>query len=117
MQFVTGFLGAIGSDPDSILFMKNTADRLLGAENYKFSTIGVGYPAEFNADVLSMMIGGNVRVGLEDNLFISKGVQAKGSYELVQKMVRLAKEMGKEIATPDEARQILGLKGLDKVGY
>ena len=117
MQFVTGILGGIGSDPESILYMKNTADRLLGKENYKFSTIGVGYPYEFNADVMSMVMGGHVRVGLEDNLFISKGVQAKGSWELVEKMVRLAKEMGKEIATPDEARQILGLKGLDKVGY
>jgi len=117
MQFVTGILGGIGCDPESILYMKNTADRLLGAQNYKFSTIGVGYPNEFNADVLSIVMGGNVRVGLEDNLFVSKGILAKGSWELVEKMVRLAKEMGKEIATPDEARQILGLKGLDKVGY
>ena len=117
MQFVTGILGGIGCDVDSILAMKNTADRLLGAQNYKFSTIGVGFPNEFNANVLSIVMGGNVRVGLEDNLFISKGVQAKGSWELVEKMVRIAKEMGKEIATPDEAREIIGLKGLDKVGY
>ena len=112
MQFVTGILGAIGSDPDSILFMKNTADRLLGAENYKFSTIGVGYPAEFNADMLSMMIGGNVRVGLEDNLYFQKGELATSNAQLVARMVRIARELGKEPCTPDEARKILGLKHL-----
>lgn len=117
IQFVTGILGGIGSDLDNILFMKNSADRLIGAQNYKFSVIGAGYPAEFNVDCLSMMMGGNVRVGLEDNLFIAKSVLAQGSWELVEKVVRLAKELGREIATPDEARQILGLKGKDKVNF
>jgi uncharacterized protein (DUF849 family) len=117
IQFVTGILGGIGSDLENILFMKNTADRLIGVQNYKFSVIGAGYPAEFNVDCLSMMMGGNVRVGLEDNLFIAKGVLAKGSWELVEKVVRLAKELGREIATPDEARQILGLKGKDNVNF
>ncbi|HSW58182.1 MAG TPA: 3-keto-5-aminohexanoate cleavage protein [Dehalococcoidales bacterium] len=117
IQFVTGILGGIGSDLENILFMKNTADRLIGAQNYKFSVIGAGYPAEFYADCLSMMMGGHVRVGLEDNLFVSKGVLAKGSWELVEKVVRLARELGREIATPDEARQILGLKGKDQVNF
>jgi len=117
IQFVTGILGGIGSDLENILFLKNTADRLIGPANYKYSVIGAGYPAEFNVDCLSIMLGGMVRVGLEDNLFISKGVLAKGSWELVEKVVRLAKELGREIATPDEAREILGLKGLDKVNY
>jgi len=117
IQFVTGILGGIGSDLENIMFMKSTADKLIGPENYKFSVIGAGYPAEFNVDALSIMIGGMVRVGLEDNLFISKGVLAKGSWELVEKVVRIAKELGREIATPAEARQILGLKGKDKVNY
>jgi uncharacterized protein (DUF849 family) len=117
IQFVTGILGGIGSDLENIMFMKNTADRLIGPQNYKFSAIGAGYPAEFNVDCLSMMMGGNVRVGLEDNLFISKGVLAKGSWELVEKVIRLAKELGREIATPDEARQILGLKGKNSVNF
>jgi uncharacterized protein (DUF849 family) len=117
IQFVTGILGGIGSDLENILFMKNTADRLIGPQNYKFSAIGAGYPAEFNVDCLSMMMGGNVRVGLEDNLFVAKGILAKGSWELVEKVVRLARELGREIATPDEARQILGLKGKDKVNF
>jgi uncharacterized protein (DUF849 family) len=117
IQFVTGILGGIGSDLENILFMKQTADRLIGAANYKYSVIGAGYPAEINADCLSIMLGGMVRVGLEDNIYISRGVLAKGSWELVEKVVRLAKELGREIATPDEAREILQLKGKDKVNF
>jgi uncharacterized protein (DUF849 family) len=117
IQFVTGILGGIGSDLENIMFMKQTADRLIGSANYKYSVIGCGYPAEFHVDCLSIMMGGMVRVGLEDNIFISKGVLAKGSWELVEKVVRLAKELGREIATPDEAREILKLKGKDNVNY
>ncbi len=117
IQFVTGILGGIGSDLENILFMKQTADRLIGAENYRFSVIGAGYPAEFNVDALSIMMGGMVRVGLEDNIFIAKSVLAKGTWELVEKVVRIAKELGREIATPAEARQMLGLKGKDKVNF
>ncbi|GAH91371.1 unnamed protein product [marine sediment metagenome] len=62
-------------------------------------------------------MGGNVRVGLEDSLYAGKGILAKSNAEQVEKIIRIAKELGIDIATPDEARQILGLKGLDKVGY
>jgi uncharacterized protein (DUF849 family) len=93
------------------------ADRLFGSENYKWSVIGAGYPAEFNLATLAIMMGGHVRVGLEDNIYVSKGVLAKSNAELVEKVVRIARELDREIATPDEARQILGLKGKDKVGY
>jgi uncharacterized protein (DUF849 family) len=117
MQFVTGILGGIGADVHNVLFMKDTADRLFGAENYHWSVIGAGYPAEFYLATLAMTMGGHVRVGLEDNIFISKGVLAKSNAELVEKAVRIAKELGREIATPDEARQILGLKGKDKVNF
>jgi len=117
IQFVTGILGGIGSDLENIMFMKQTADRLIGAANYKYSVIGAGYPAEFNVNCLSIMMGGMVRVGLEDNIYISRGVVARGSWELVETVVRLAKELGREIATPAEARQILGLKGKDKVNF
>ena len=99
------------------MFMKSTADKLIGPDNYKFSVIGAGYPAEFFVDTLSIMLGGMVRVGLEDNIFIAKGVLAKGSWELVEKIVKIAKELGREIATPAEARKMLGLKGKDKVNY
>ena len=90
---------------------------MFGKENYKWSVIGAGYPAEFNLATLSIMMGGHVRVGLEDNIFVRKGVLAKSNAELVEKVVRIARELDREIATPDEAREILGLKGKDKVAY
>jgi len=97
--------------------MKQTADRLFGRENYKWSVIGAGYPAEFKLATLSIMMGGHVRVGFEDNIYVRKGVLAKSNAELVEKVVRIAREFEREIATPDEARAILGLKGKDKVNY
>jgi uncharacterized protein (DUF849 family) len=117
LQFVTGILGGIGANVDEVVHMKQTADRLLGADNYIWSVIGAGYPAEFNLATLGMMMGGHARVGFEDNIFIEKGVLAKSNAELVEKVVRIARELGREIATPDEARKILGLKGKDKVNY
>jgi uncharacterized protein (DUF849 family) len=117
LQFVTGILGGIGANVDEVVHMKQTADRLLGADNYVWSVIGAGYPAEFNLATLGIMMGGHARVGFEDNIFIEKGVLAKSNAELVEKLVRIAQELGREIATPDEARKILGLKGKDKVDY
>jgi uncharacterized protein (DUF849 family) len=117
LQFVTGILGGIGSALEDIMYLKQTADRLLGAENYTWSVIGAGYPAEFNVATLSIMMGGHARVGMEDNIFVAKGVLAKSNADLVEKLVRIARELGREIATPAEARAILGLKGRDKVNY
>ena len=117
MQFVTGILGGIGANLEEIMHMKQTADRLFGADNYQWSVIGAGYPAEFNLATLSIMMGGHARVGMEDNIFIERRVLAKSNAELVEKVVRIARELGREIATPDEARKILGLKGKDKVNY
>jgi uncharacterized protein (DUF849 family) len=117
LQFVTGILGGIGANVDEVVHMKQTADRLLGGDNYIWSVIGAGYPAEFNLATLGIMMGGHARVGFEDNIFIEKGVLAKSNAELVEKVVRIARELGREIATPDEARKILRLKGKDKVNY
>ncbi len=117
LQFVTGILGGIGATLEEVMHLKQTADRLMGQDNYKWSVIGAGYPAEFNLATLSIMMGGHARVGLEDNIFVEKGVLAKSNAELVEKVVRIARELGREIATPDEARAILGLKGRDKVNY
>jgi uncharacterized protein (DUF849 family) len=117
LQFVTGILGGIGSGLEDVMYLKQTADRLIGANNYVWSVIGAGYPAEFNLATLAIMIGGHARVGFEDNIFIEKRVLAKSNAELVEKVVRIARELGREIATPDEARKILGLKGKDKVSY
>jgi uncharacterized protein (DUF849 family) len=117
LQFVTGILGGIGANVDEVVHMKHTADRLLGVDNYIWSVIGAGYPAEFNLATLSTIMGGHVRVGMEDNIFIEKGILAKSNAELVEKVVRIAKELDREIATPDEARKILGLKGNERVNY
>jgi uncharacterized protein (DUF849 family) len=117
LQFVTGILGGIGANVEEVVHLKQTADRLLGTDNYTWSVIGAGYPAEFNLAALAVMMGGHARVGMEDNIFIAKGVLAKSNGELVEKLVRIAHELGREIATPAEARQILALKGRDKVNY
>jgi len=117
LQFVTGILGGIGAYVEEVVHMKQTADRLFGSENYVWSVIGAGYPAEFNLATLAIMMGGHARVGMEDNIFVEKGVLCKSNADLVEKVVRIAKELGREVATPDEARKILGLKGKDKVNY
>ena len=117
IQFVAGVLGGIGNHYEDLMDLKRAADRLIGPENYKWSVIGAGFPASFNLGTMGILMGGNVRVGLEDNIFIEKRVLSKSNGELVQKMVRIARELGKEPATPEDARQILGLKGVDKVNY
>ena len=115
IQFVTGFFGQIPTSPEHIIHMKRTADDLLGKDTYEWQVIGIGYPAQFQVATLAIIMGGHCRVGLEDNLYMSKGVYAKSNAEQVERMVKIARELGREIATPDEARQMLNLKGKDKV--
>jgi uncharacterized protein (DUF849 family) len=116
MQFVLGVLGGLAATPESLIMMKQTADRLFGPEDYRWSVIGVGYPMEFNMAAMAIMMGGHVRVGLEDNIFVRRGVLAT-NVDLVEKVKRIAAEFEREIATPDEARQMLGLKGIDSVNF
>jgi len=116
IQFVLGVLGGLAATPEALITMIQTANNLLGKENFHWSVIGVGYPMEFNMAAMAIMMGGHVRVGLEDNLFVKRKVLAK-NVDLVEKVKRLAKEFEREIATPQEAREILGLKGLDAVGF
>jgi uncharacterized protein (DUF849 family) len=113
VQFVTGILGGIASTIPHLLHMKQTGELLFG-KDFLFSTIGAG-KHEFAMATTSVLLGGGARVGLEDNLWLSAGEMAKSNAELVEKMVRIAKELGYEPATPDETRQILKLKGRDKV--
>jgi uncharacterized protein (DUF849 family) len=117
MNFVLGVLGTIGGSVEDIAHLKNTADRLFGADTYHWGVIGAGYPLAFHAGAISILMGGGVRVGMEDNVFIERRVLAKNNAELVEKVVRIAKELGREIATPDEARKMLKLKGKDKVNF
>ncbi len=114
IQFVMGVLGGITPSCENLLFLVDYARRLLG--DFKFSVCVAGR-AQFPICTQSLLLGGNVRVGLEDNLFLEKGVMAKSNAEQVAKIARIAKELGIAPATPDEARNILGLKGLDKVNF
>jgi uncharacterized protein (DUF849 family) len=109
IQFIFGVMGGIGADAESFNFMKQTADRLFG-NNYIFSVLGAG-KHQFPLCELSLKAGGNVRVGLEDNLYLEKGVLAKTNAEQVEKVKQMAIDLGLEIASPDETREILGLKG------
>jgi uncharacterized protein (DUF849 family) len=113
IQFVMGILGGIKATIPHLLHMKQTADELYKS-NYLFSTIAAGRN-EFAVGTASMLLGGGARVGLEDNLWLAKGEMAESNAELVEKMVRIAKELGYEPATPDETRKILQLKGKDRV--
>lgn len=106
LQFVTGILGGINSTPYDIFNLHTTAERLFGRGNYEWSVIGAG-KAEFNVATQALLLGGNVRVGLEDSLYVSKGVLAKNNAEMVTKMVRIMNEFDLQPATPSEARQIL----------
>jgi len=114
LQFVMGILGGIAASPENLMFMFNTAKDAIG--DFTWSVCAAGRH-QFNMCTLSLLMGGNTRVGLEDNLYLEKGVKATSNAEQVQKIVRIARELGLEPATPDEARRMLGLKGLDKVAY
>jgi len=115
VQLIFGILGGIGADLRNLQFMKETADRLFGSD-YRWSVLAAGRHQIPFATQAAMM-GGNVRVGLEDSLYISRGVLAKSSAEQVSKIRRIVGELGFEIATPAEARQALALKGPDRVGF
>ena len=115
VQMIFGILGGIGADLRNLMFMKETADKLFG-DNYRWSVLAAGRH-QMNFCTQAAMMGGNVRVGLEDSLYLGKGKLATSSAEQVTKIRRIIEDLGVEIATPDEARNILALKGADKVGF
>ena len=114
LQFVLGILGGLPASADNLLYMINTAKKLIG--DFEFSVCAAGR-FQFPMGIVNVLEGGHWRVGLEDNLYLEKGVLAKSSAEQVEKAIRIIREFGFEPATPDEARKILGLKGIDKVNY
>jgi len=114
VQFVMGILGGIAAEVDNLVFMKRTADRLFG-DGYRWSVIGAG-AQQMRMASLAAQMGGHVRVGLEDSLFIERGVLATSNAQQVEKIVRILREQGNEPATPDEARAMLGLEGAERVG-
>jgi uncharacterized protein (DUF849 family) len=115
VQLIFGILGGIGADLDNLLFMKRTADRLFG-DQYLWSVLAGGRH-QMNFCTNAAMMGGNVRVGLEDSLYIGPGKLARSNAEQVAKIRRIVEELGYQVATPSEARAALGLKGADRVKF
>jgi uncharacterized protein (DUF849 family) len=115
VQIIFGILGGIGPEMRNLMFMKETADRLFG-DAYRWSVLAAGrFQMPFATQ--AAMMGGNLRVGLEDSLYLGRGQLARSNAEQVTKIRRIVEELGYEVATPAEAREMLALKGADKVGF
>lgn len=116
IQSIFGILGGLGPDPENLVTMRSTADRLFGRDGYRFSVLGAG---RHQMPLLTMaaVMGGNVRVGLEDSLYLGRGQLARSCAEQVRKIRRILEELSLEVATPDEAREMLGLKGREAVAF
>jgi uncharacterized protein (DUF849 family) len=115
IQSVFGIRGGIGPHPEDVMHMKRTADRLFG-DAYLWSVLGAGRNQMFIA-AMSAVMGGNVRVGLEDSLWLGRGQFAKSNAEQVTKARNILEELGLAVATPNEAREMLKLKGGRNVGF
>ena len=115
VQSVFGLLGGIGSHPEDVAHMKRTADRLFG-DKFRWSVLGAG-SSQLRIAAQAVALGGNVRVGLEDSLWAGKGKLATSSAEQVLLARKIIEGMGLQVATPDEARAMLELKGADKVSF
>jgi uncharacterized protein (DUF849 family) len=115
IQFVFGVLGGMAAEPDTLTLLKRTADRMFG-DSYQFSVLAAGR-MQIPMATMAAAMGGHVRVGLEDNLYASKGVLATSNAQQVQQIRGIVEGLGRSVATPAEARAILGLKGADKVTF
>ena len=116
VQCIFGILGGIGADGDNLVFMKQTADKLFGSDAYLLSVLAAG---KMQARLLthSLTIGGNVRVGLEYNLFLGPGELAKSNADQVRKIRGIMEGLNLEVATPSDVRRLLQLKGKENVGF
>jgi len=115
IQSVFGILGGIGPHPDDVAHMKRTADRLFG-DQYRWSVLGAGRN-QLPIAAMSAAMGGNVRVGLEDSLWLGPGRLAESNAAQVRAVRQMIEGLGLEVATPDDARRILALKGRREVGF
>jgi len=111
LQFVLGVLGANAASLDALVHMRRTAAELFGADQFTWSAAGVGYPAQFHMASAALMMGGHIRVGLEDNLRVALTKRASSNAELVEKAMILAPLLDREPADAARAREILGLGG------
>lgn len=116
LQCVLGILGGLNADPENLHLMRSTADRLFGRENYEFSVLGAGRH-QMPLVTMGAIMGGHVRVGLEDSLYLGRGLLASSCAAQVLKIRRILEELSLEIAGPEEARDILRTKGADKVSF
>ena len=116
LQFVMGVLGGIDAAPEQLMHMKATADRLIGVENYHFSVLAAAHQ-QMRLATMGAILGGNVRVGLEDSLFIGKRELATSNAQQVKLIRTILENLGMEIATPAQARERLNLKGADQVNF
>ncbi len=112
LQFVMGVLGGIGADVENLLVLKRTADKLLG-DNFQWSVLAAG-GQQMKLAAVAAQLGGHVRVGLEDSLYIARGELATSNAQQVEKMRDILERQGNVVASPDEARALLGLKGADQ---
>jgi uncharacterized protein (DUF849 family) len=110
IQTIFGIQGGMGADPENLVLMRTTADRLFGRNQYEMSAFGAGRH-QMPIITMNAILGGHVRVGLEDSLYLAKGRLAQSNAEQVRKIRRIVDELSLEIASPDEARAMLGLKG------
>jgi uncharacterized protein (DUF849 family) len=115
VQSVFGILGGIGAHPEDVLHMRRTADRLF-AQQYQWSVLGAGRH-QMPVAMQAVLLGGHLRVGLEDSLYAGRGRLAKSNAEQVRLAREMVEHLGFDVATPDEARAILDLKGGDKVEF
>ncbi len=116
VQTIFGILGGIGADIENLMHMRRIANKLFGEENYEWSILAAG-KHQMSFVTTGAILGGNVRVGLEDSLFLGKGEMAKSNAEQVAKIRRIIEDMSLEVATPTEARERLALKGGDNVSF
>ncbi|MEM1152151.1 MAG: 3-keto-5-aminohexanoate cleavage protein, partial [Pseudomonadota bacterium] len=116
IQMVFGILGGVGADLDNLMHMHKVADRLFGPENYEWSVLGAGRHQMPFANQAALL-GGNLRVGLEYSLYISKGELAVSNASQVDRVRTIVEALGLEVASPSEARERLGLKGADRVSF
>ena len=117
IQFVLGVLGGAKADFSVLQYLKSVADEQFGRMDFTWSVIGAGYPQQFHLGALSVLMEGNFRVGMEDNLRIAKNKYAKSNAELVDKAVKIIRVLDREVASPDNARRILNLKGKENVNF
>ena len=116
VQTIFGILGGIGADIENLMHMRRIANKLFGEENYEWSILAAGRH-QMNFVTTGAILGGNIRVGLEDSLYIGKGALAKSNAEQVSKIRRIVEDLSLEVATPAEARERLALKGGDRVAF